>query len=244
MMQWIAMFAGPAFALILVLWERLRGAPGTDWRINLQAWLLKIIGAFTVYGAVHAWHGPALIDGAALPVWAAALLYFLVYDFAEYLYHRLQHKVPLLWAMHSLHHSDPNMSVLTTNRHFWADPLFKSLTVWSAAALLISPTPTALAVYSALGLWNFLTHSQLPINLGRWSWVINTPAYHRRHHSALPEHYDSNFAAILPIWDVLSGDYHRPDGFPPTGYTTRPRTLIEQIAWPLYHGRSEVEPAE
>jgi len=136
------------------------------------------------------------------------------------------------------------MSVLTTNRHFWADPLFKSLTVWSAAALLISPTPTALAVYSALGLWNFLTHSQLPIDLGRWSWVINTPAYHRRHHSTLPEHYDSNFAAILPLWDVLSGDYHRPDGFPPTGYTTRPRSLIEQIAWPLYHGRGEVEPAE
>ncbi|MFM5916355.1 MAG: sterol desaturase family protein, partial [Novosphingobium sp.] len=156
MTQWIAMFAGPAFALILIAWERLRGAPATDWRINLQAWMLKIVGAFTVYGAVRAWHGPALIDGAALPGWAAVLVYFLVYDLAEYVYHRLQHKVPLLWAMHSLHHSDPNMSVLTTNRHFWADPLFKSLTVWSVAALIISPTPTALAVYSALGLWNFL----------------------------------------------------------------------------------------
>ena len=240
----IAMLSGPLVALILIAWERRIGAPKTEWLINLQSWGIKIVGAFTVSGAVRAWNGPALIDGASLPVWAAVILYILVYDFAEYLFHRLQHRIPLLWAMHSLHHSDPNMSVLTTNRHFWADPLFKSITVWSAAALVISPTPVALAVYGSLGLWNFVTHSQLPIDLGRWSWVINTPAYHRRHHSALPEHYDSNFAAILPIWDLLLGDYHRPEGFPPTGYSTRPLSLKEQLLWPLYHGRNEAAPAE
>lgn len=244
MSQWIALFSGPIVALILILWERAIGAPKTDWLINLQSWALKIVGAFTVYGAVQAWNGPALIDGAALPVWAAVIVYVLVYDFAEYVYHRMQHRIPLLWAMHSLHHSDPNMSVLTTNRHFWADPLFKSITVLSAAALIVSPTPTALAVYGALNLWNFVSHSQLRLDLGRWSWLINTPAYHRRHHSSLPEHYDSNFAAILPIWDVLFGDYNQPEGFPPTGYSTRPLSLREQLLWPLYHRRAETEPAE
>jgi sterol desaturase/sphingolipid hydroxylase (fatty acid hydroxylase superfamily) len=239
MPDWFVMYSAPAIALILIAWERLIGAPSTDWVINLQSWALKLVGAFTVYEMVRAWDGPALIDGAALPTWLAVILYVLVYDLAEYLFHRMQHRIPLLWAMHSLHHSDPNMSVLTTNRHFWADPLFKSVTVWSAAALLISPTPTALAVYTVLSLWNFVTHSQLPLNLGKWSWVINTPAYHRRRHSALPEHYDSNFAAILPIWDVLFGNYNRPEGFPPTGYSTRPRNLREQLFWPLHHGRNE-----
>ncbi len=244
MVELIALFSGPLVALILIAWERAIGAPQTDWRINLQSWLLKILGAFTVYKAVQAWQGPALIDGAALPVWLAAIIYILVYDLAEYLFHRMQHRIPLLWSMHSLHHSDPNMSVLTTNRHFWADPLFKSITVWSAAAFIISPTPVALAAYGAIGLWHFVTHSQLPLSLGRWSWVINTPAYHRRHHSALPEHYDSNFAALFPIWDVLFGDYHRPEGFPPTGYSTRPTSLREQLLWPLYHRRAEADPAE
>lgn len=239
MPEWFALYSAPAVALILIVWERLIGAPATDWWINLQSWALRFLGALTVYGAVRAWDGPALIDGAALPTWLAVIFYVLVYDLGEYLFHRLQHRIPLLWAMHSLHHSDPNMSVLTTYRHFWADPLFKSLTVWSVAALLISPTPTALAVYTVLSLWNFVSHSQLPLNLGAWSWVINTPAYHRRHHSSLPEHYDSNFAAILPIWDVLFGDYNRPEGFPPTGYSTRPRGLREQLLWPLYHARSE-----
>lgn len=244
MLDAIAILSGPLVALLLILAERAIGAPATDWWINLQSWLLKILGAFTVYGAVQAWSGPALIDGASLPVWAAVILYVLIYDLAEYLFHRMQHRIPLLWAMHSLHHSDPNMSVLTTNRHFWGDQLFKTITVLSAAAFIISPTPTAIAVYGVIGLWNFVTHSQLPIDLGRWSWVINTPAYHRRHHSALPEHYDSNFAAILPIWDLLLGDYHRPEGFPPTGYATRPTSLREQLLWPLYHRRNDAAPAE
>lgn len=244
MLAFLAAFTGPIVALTLIGWERLAGAAPTDWRINLQAWALNIWCAVTIYSLLRAWDGPALIDGAALPAWAAAATYFLIYDLAEYLFHRMQHRIPLLWSMHSMHHSDPNMSVLTTNRHYWADPIFKSITVWSAAAFIVSPTPLALAVYGAIGLWNFFVHSQLKLDLGRWSWVINTPAYHRRHHSALPVHYDSNFAAILPIWDVIFGTYNQPEGYPPTGYTTRPRNLRELITWPLYHRRAEAEPAE
>jgi len=98
MLQAVAMLSGPIFALILILAERRIGAPQTDWRINLQSWLLRIVGAFTVYGAVQAWSGPALIDGAELPIWAAVLIYVLVYDLAEYLFHRMQHRIPVLWA--------------------------------------------------------------------------------------------------------------------------------------------------
>jgi sterol desaturase/sphingolipid hydroxylase (fatty acid hydroxylase superfamily) len=244
MLAHLALFAVPVVVLVLIVWERRIGAAQTDWRINLQAFALNFWCALTVYSLVKAWHGPALIDGARLPNWAAALLYFLVYDLAEYLFHRMQHRFAPLWAMHSMHHSDPNMSVLTTYRHFWADPILKSVTVWSAAAFIVSPTPMALAIYGAIGLWNFVVHSQLRFDLGRWSWLVNTPAYHRRHHSSLPEHYDSNFAAILPIWDVLLGDYHRPDGFPPTGFASRPRNLRELITWPLHYRRTEATPAQ
>jgi sterol desaturase/sphingolipid hydroxylase (fatty acid hydroxylase superfamily) len=244
MLALLAVFTAPMVALILIAWERRIGAPASDWRINLQAWALNFWCAFTLYGLVRIWDGPALIDGRQLPVWAAAILYFLVYDLAEYLFHRMQHRIPLLWAMHSMHHSDPNMSVLTTYRHYWADPIFKTLTVWSAAAFVISPTPLALAIYGTIGLWNFVVHSQLQLNLGHWSWLINTPAYHRRHHSALPEHYDSNFAAILPIWDVIFGGYNQPEGFPPTGFETRPRNIRELITWPVHYRRTEATPAE
>lgn len=227
---------GVAAALFLA--ERLSRAPRPDWSINLIAWGINLLAALSVYQLVQGWHGASLIDPARLPGWLAVMVFVLVYDLGEYLFHRMQHRIPLLWSMHSLHHSDPEMSALTTTRHYWADPLFKTITVWSAAAMVITPTPAAFFAYTVLGLWNFVTHSQLRIDLGRWSWLINTPAYHRRHHSSDPAHYDSNFAALFPVWDVLFGDYHRPDGFPATGLGLRPQTLGQVLAWPFHYRRN------
>src|SRR5579862_5265468 len=44
--------------------------------------------------------------------------YALAVDGAEYLFHRAQHRFPLLWAMHTLHHSDRAVNVSTAPRHF------------------------------------------------------------------------------------------------------------------------------
>jgi len=82
-----------------------------------------------------------------------------------------------------------------------------------------------------MGLWNYLSHSRVPLNFGRWSWLLNSPAYHRRHHSSLPEHYDSNFAAILPIFDVIAGSYNQPErSMPPTGLEWKPRNLLDALS--------------
>ena len=217
----------------LAWFERRSGARGGDWRVNALAWLVNIAAGFCVYTVLSVWHGPALIRGKDLPMWLAVLLFIIVQDLAEYLFHRAQHKVPILWAMHSLHHSDPEMSALTTTRHFWGDRAVKTVTVWSAAAMVVAPTGEAIVAYAVVSFWNYLSHANVPIDFGRWSWVINSPAYHRRHHSSLPEHYDSNFAALFPIFDVLSGAYNRPNGYPPTGLDHRPRSLRDLLLWPV-----------
>ena len=236
----------PAFgvAAAILCAERLARAPRTDWQINLMAWAINLLAALSVWRLLQGWHGAALVDSAQLPGWLAVMLFVVVFDLAEYVFHRLQHRIPLLWSMHSLHHSDPEMSVLTTSRHFWADPLFKTITVWSVAAMVITPSPAAFAVYATLSLWNFVTHSQLRLDLGRWSWLINTPAYHRRHHSSQPEHYDSNFAALFPIWDVICGTYRKPDGWPPTGQATAPKRALDVLAWPLLKAQHPDDAAE
>jgi sterol desaturase/sphingolipid hydroxylase (fatty acid hydroxylase superfamily) len=231
-MVYLSIAISALIVLGLSLLERRAGGRNSDWAINLLAWLLNITAGFTVYTLFSEWQGPSLIRGANLAPWLAVVFYVLVQDFAEWLFHRAQHKLPLLWAMHSLHHSDPEMSALTTTRHFWGDRAFKTLTVWSLAAMVISPTVPALLVYFGLSFWNYIAHANLRWNFGWWSWLINSPAYHRRHHSSLPEHYDSNFAALFPVWDVIFGSYHRPDGYPPTGFERRPRSLRELVLWP------------
>jgi len=222
---------------VLVTVEQMRGAaPRDGWR-NLQVWAVEVAVALTLLPLLPGWVGPGLIDGAKLPLWAAFLIFFVVRDAAEFLFHYAQHRVPMLWAMHSLHHSDPNMGALTTVRHYWADPIIKTMTVWAASLMIVTPTPTVLALYGLASLWNFVIHANLPIDFGRWSWLLNSPAFHRRHHSILPEHYDQNFAAILPIFDVLCGTYRRPDGVPQTGLERAPRSLVEVVIWPLIWNR-------
>ncbi len=58
-----------------------------------------------------------------------ALAYVVVMDLGEYVFHRVQHAIPALWALHSLHHSDPAMNVSTAIRHFWLEQAIKSVTV-------------------------------------------------------------------------------------------------------------------
>src|ERR1019366_3422277 len=48
-------------------------------------------------------------SGVAL-IWAIPV-YALAMDGGEYAFHRAQHRIPWLWAMHSLHHSDPAVNV-------------------------------------------------------------------------------------------------------------------------------------
>jgi sterol desaturase/sphingolipid hydroxylase (fatty acid hydroxylase superfamily) len=232
----------PAIVVVLLLTaaERMRGPARTDWWRNLQAWAITALFGMALPQIFTGENGLSLLDGAALPFWLACPLFVVVRDFGEFAYHRAQHRIPLLWSMHSMHHSDPEMSALTTQRHFWGDQFIKSLTIWPLASMIIAPTPGIVAVTGLMGLWNFVSHARLRIDLGRWSWIINTPAYHRRHHSCLPEHYDSNFAGLLPIFDVVFGSYHRPDGYPPTGLPTRPESFGELVVWPIRREESEV----
>lgn len=228
-------FFGPSLAAMLglTLAERLRGRASADALRNLQAWALSLGVAFTLLPLLASWRGAVLLDARAMPFWLALLVFTVVRDAGEFAFHVAQHKVPALWAMHSLHHSDPEMCALTANRHFWGDQLIKQVTVWTLPALIITPTAQVFGAYALISVYHYFVHANLRVDFGRWSWLLNSPAYHRRHHSSLPEHYDSNFAALFPAFDVLIGTYHRPDGWPPSGLPSAPQSLADVALWPL-----------
>jgi sterol desaturase/sphingolipid hydroxylase (fatty acid hydroxylase superfamily) len=205
-----------------------------DRLVNVMIWLMRRGLALALLPAAAFLFPFSLIEGASLPFVAAFAIYFLAADLGEYLFHRAQHGIPWLWKLHALHHSDPDMNATTTERHFWGDQFLKAVTISPAAILLIRPTPTVMFAYIVATQWNFVAHARLPWSFGRLSWVLNSPAYHRRHHSALSEHYNSNFAAILPIWDVLLGSYRVPTReMPPTGLGGHPPNFRELLCWPF-----------
>jgi sterol desaturase/sphingolipid hydroxylase (fatty acid hydroxylase superfamily) len=207
-------------------------------RLNLAIWAVNLGSASAaplVMGVIVAFARrtglPALPVDAWPPV-LATLAYILAMDLGECLFHRAQHMIPMLWRMHSLHHSDPCMNATTANRHFWGDALIKALTIWPVAAIAFRPTTSTLAIYALISLYNYFSHANLTVNFGRWSWVLNSPAYHRIHHSREPQHYGVNFAGLFPIFDVVLGSYLPPAVTPQTGLDDMPRGLVQALIWP------------
>jgi sterol desaturase/sphingolipid hydroxylase (fatty acid hydroxylase superfamily) len=199
-------------------------------RATLQATVVPLLGLLVAQGArrlgassLHIGHWPF--------VWSA-LAYLLSMDLGEYLYHRAQHAIPWLWRRHALHHSDPCVSATTTERHWWGDLVLKSLLFAAPLAVLLQPSPADFAFYIGLSLWNYVVHANLRIDFGRFSWALNCSAYHRLHHARAPEHHGANYAALFPIFDVISGSYRPPPDFLETGLDEAPGRILEALAWP------------
>jgi sterol desaturase/sphingolipid hydroxylase (fatty acid hydroxylase superfamily) len=229
-------------------WPAQARRPTAD-RSNLHAWSIGLLTQFA-FSPVLGAGVTTLVNRAgggliALPAHGWGLLagfaaYLVAMDLGEFAFHRAQHKLPWLWAWHSLHHSDPSYDATTSVRHFWLDPFLKSVTVYLAVGLLFkAPAPIPL-IYGLLTLYNFVIHSNTRLDLGRWSWLLNAPGYHRLHHSASPEHFDVNFAALLPVFDVLTGSYRpaKPGERPATGLDTgaRPVSAADVFLWPARVG--------
>lgn len=204
--------------------------------LNVQAQGLSFAVKWLVLPVIALRMPVSLLDGRTMRFWLAFPLFLVAMDLGEYLFHRAQHAIPWLWRMHSLHHSDPDMNATTAERHFWGEQLIKAVTIWPAAALVIRPTPLIVLCYGLACVWHVVAHSRLRFSFGKLSWLLNSPAYHRRHHSSEPEHFNSNYSALLPIFDVLTGAYNRPTSFPHTGLDEKPSRISDLALWPVRQG--------
>lgn len=201
---------------------RMMAAPLTT---VLASWLARLWGGSLI---------PLPASGWGL-LWAIPA-YTLAMDLAEYTFHRAQHRIPLLWAMHSLHHSDTGLNASTTERHFWLEFVIKAVTVYPLVALVFGVSAPVALTYTFLSLWNFFVHANLRLSLGRFWPCLNTPHYHRLHHSADPRYFNANYASLFPVIDWLFGTAKpgAPGEYPPTGLDTglAPRSFTDALLWP------------
>jgi len=176
------------------------------------------------------------LPGQGTALLGSTILYVLVIDFLEFAFHRAQHAVPFLWAMHSFHHSDRAVNVSTAARNYWLELPIKILFVYPVAATLFRVPPAVLAIYAGTTVWHSVNHLNIRWRLPIPWFVLNNPQFHRIHHSILPEHRDKNFSPYFPIWDVIGGTAHapNPDEYPPTGLDEEPAaiTFADAILWP------------
>jgi sterol desaturase/sphingolipid hydroxylase (fatty acid hydroxylase superfamily) len=158
---------------------------------------------------------------AAYPL-ATFLVYLVVLDFADYWRHRLQHRFNWWWALHSLHHSQRQLTFWADDRNHLLDDLIKAL--WFAGiALLIGVPPEQFVLIVALqqGVES-LSHANIRAGFGKLAGqMLVSPRYHRAHHGIGIGHEGvyrgCNFATLFPLWDILFATAELNPALAPTG---------------------------
>jgi sterol desaturase/sphingolipid hydroxylase (fatty acid hydroxylase superfamily) len=148
------------------------------------------------------------------------ILFTLTIDFSFFAAHVLQHRIPLLWCFHKVHHSAPVMTPLTAYRSHPVDDIVEGVVVSvllgvcdGMLLLLFDPAVSVLTIagtnvvfiigFAALA---NLRHSHTWISWGdRVERVCCSPAQLQIHHSTDPSHHDRNFGGLLSLWDWLFG---------------------------------------
>ena len=145
------------------------------------------------------------------PLWVELILSILVLDLiAQYGAHYALHKVPFMWRLHIVHHSDTHVDVTTGTRHHPLDFLFREVAALLAVVLLGMPLAFYLVYRLVTVFFTYWTHAnvRLPAKLERaLGYVIVTPHMHKVHHHHTLPHTDTNFGNMLSIWDRLFGTY-------------------------------------
>lgn len=180
--------------------------------VILSSILLRIVFPAAAVGtALYAdTNGYGLFRILDLPPVIAGLLAFVILDFAVWLEHLLSHKIPILWRIHRMHHSDPGFDTTTALRFH---PLEIVLSMAWKALVVIALGPPVIAVLifeivlNGAAMFNH-ANIKLPLHLDRkLRLFIVTPDMHRVHHSTVPRETNSNYGFNFPFWDRIFGTY-------------------------------------
>ena len=148
-------------------------------------------------------------------------------DFFYYIFHRLQHTVPMLWEFHKIHHSAEVMTPITLHRRHpvdsWLEFAFHQTGYLIASCVFFYFYPNLKGLYM-VGKLNIalvflyaigtnLQHSHIWVRYGRLiEHILISPAQHQTHHSVDAKHFNRNFGAMFSLWDWAFGSLYIPQG--------------------------------
>jgi sterol desaturase/sphingolipid hydroxylase (fatty acid hydroxylase superfamily) len=174
-------------------------------------------GALLGYAAIYAYLAPWHLPATQWYTWVTAILGV---DLMFYTYHRIAHRVRLIWATHQAHHSSRYFNFATALRQKWNNS--GEILIWIPLPLLGIPPWVVFAGFSINLIYQFWVHTEHIDRLWRpFEFVFNTPSHHRVHHGMDQEYLDTNYAGILIIWDRMFGTF-QPEVFRPHYGLTKP----------------------
>jgi alkylglycerol monooxygenase len=153
-----------------------------------------LLGAYAAVAALVPYKLPATHPAT----WALA---FVLLDFVYYVQHRLEHAIPLLWAVHAVHHQSHDYNLSVSLRVGALSSLSTLLFHMTLAVAGVSASVYAGVVIAHASLL-FALHARTKRALGPGRF-FNAPVFHRVHHGADAAYIDKNFGGVFLVFDRL-----------------------------------------
>lgn len=206
---------------LCMLWEmfapRRAESGGVAWRwsnnfsLGLVNWYLSAVANTLLVLWVAAWTDRKEFGLLQMLGWgpvAGFLILLASTQLLGYWVHVAFHRVPWLWPIHAVHHSDTQVDVSTSYRHHPLEPLL-TLPISAPLVFLLGASLEAAAAYRLFAvLATVFSHSNVRIPEAiecRLRWLVLTPDFHRVHHSSEPRFTNSNYGSLVPWFDYLFG---------------------------------------
>lgn len=172
----------------------------------LLALPLAAVGV-AVLAAENNW---GLLNYHTSPSWLAGAMSIIVLDLAIYTQHVVFHRIPLLWRLHRLHHTDLDFDV-TTGARFHPLEIILSMVIKMGIVLALGAPAWSVIIFEILlNATSMFNHSNVFIKLDTdqlLRLLVVTPDMHRVHHSVRIRETDSNYGFNFPWWDRIFGTY-------------------------------------
>ncbi|MGV6801527.1 MAG: sterol desaturase family protein [bacterium] len=170
--------------------------------------ILPIIALTTAQIAAR--NGWGLFNVIDLPAWVEILLAMIILDMMIYWQHVASHHIPLLWAMHKVHHADRDIDV-TTGLRFHPIEIILSMLYKMTIVVVLGPSVIAVLLFELLlngcAMFNH-ANFRLPRAVDKAvRLILVTPDVHRIHHSTIVRETNSNYGFSVTWWDRLFGTF-------------------------------------
>ncbi|MES1214994.1 MAG: sterol desaturase family protein [Bacteroidota bacterium] len=141
----------------------------------------------------------------------AIIIGFLALDFfGGWLVHITEHKMKFLWRFHVIHHADNNVDVTTGLRHHPVESVLRGIFFLMGIIVSGAPIYSVMIYQTCLVFATQITHANInlpPVMDRIVSYLFVSPNMHKVHHHWKQPFTDSNYGAVLAIWDRLLGTF-------------------------------------
>jgi sterol desaturase/sphingolipid hydroxylase (fatty acid hydroxylase superfamily) len=138
--------------------------------------------------------------------WGPLILLIFGDDFCYYWYHRLSHKIRILWCIHEVHHSSEEYNFSVYFRASFLEYVFQGV-FWIPMILLGFQLEDLIFQMAVNLFYQFWLHTRYSRRFPLWDLIWNVPRFHRVHHSKNIPNLDRNFSGMFILWDRLFGTF-------------------------------------